>query len=617
VTANLVALKATPTTLKLGCAAADYTGFNVTGKIVAIKRGDCAFFDKGAIAQAAGASGIVLVNRDDVPSGERPVFIGSNPEFFTIPMLGVAKDGQADIIASDGQSVTLAPNGSEPNPSYRQSADFTSMGPRSDDSALKPDVSAPGVNIVSALVGSGNNGTTFSGTSMASPYTAGVAALVIQAHPTWSPARVKAAIMNTATATGLITDYEPLLAGSGVVQPRRAVDTVGLATLPGGTSSLSFGYEAHGSSWSETKKVTITNTGSHRITYDLSAGFVDGSQGSVINVTPSTLGVNPGKSQTVDVRIRLSSAALAALPPQDAFADGAALNTIRGAILATPRTSGTGIYTLRVPFLLVPRGTSNIAPKGAPHKFQASGGIATSSVVLRNDQVHSGNADVYAWGESDAREGYPLTDIRATGAQSLPGAFGGLGETDRLLVFAVNTWGRWSSPSDVDVEVEIDTNKDGVTDFILVGVDGGLVFTGEPDGQPLSFLFDPDFNIVDVWSVVAPVNGSDYLLLTAASSLGEAVGATSFDYDTFVYPVFRDGPADSASGTGHFDPFAPAVSQGDFIPLARGESATLGLSVDLAAFAANPALGWLVATNDDPNGAPQADLIRVGRLPEH
>ena len=115
-------------------------------------------------------------------------------------------------------------------------------------------------------------------------------------------------------------------------------------------------------------------------------------------------------------------AALAAMPPQDTFGDGAALNTIRGAVVATPRQSGTGIYSLRVPFLLVPRGTSNVQPKDTAHRFSVSDGIASSSIRLRNLGVHSGNADVYAWGEKDTREGYPLTDIRATGVQSLPGA---------------------------------------------------------------------------------------------------------------------------------------------------------------------------------------------------
>ena len=156
---------------------------------------------------------------------------------------------------------------------------------------------------------------------------------------------------------------------------------------------------------------------------------------------------------------------------------------------------------------------------------------------------------------------------------------------------------------------------DAKTDFILVGFDSGALFAGAFDGAVLSFLFDADGNLVDLWPAVAPINGSTYLLATAASSLGLAGGASSFDYDTFTYPVFIDIPSDDASGTGHFDALAPALSTGAYIPLAKGESVKLPLTVDTAAFATDPALGWLIASNDDANGRRQADLIPIGTLP--
>jgi subtilisin family serine protease len=607
---SLVVLKASPTTVRLGCTAADYDGFDVTGKIVAIKRGACAFVDKGAVAQGQGAAGIIVINRDDVPSGELPVFLGYNPELFTIPMVGLAKDAQFALLASDGLGITLKSNGATANPTYTQSADFTSMGPRHGDSALKPDISAPGVAITSALVGSGDLGTSFGGTSMASPYTAGVAALVLQAHPSWSPARVKAAIVNTADPDG-VDGYEPLLAGSGEVQPRKAVDTVGLATLGGGTSTLSFGYEPHGSSYRETKDVTLTNTGGRSVTYDLSAGFVGADWGATFTFSPSHVRVGAHSSRTVHVTISLSKADLAALPGADEGPDGTTLNSVRGAVVATPRGSAPGRYALRVPFLLVPRGLSNVEATKTL-QWSLAGGIASSSTKIKNNGNHAGIADQYAWGESDANEHLGITDIRATGVQTLPGI---LPPGDSLLVFAVNMYGRWSTPSDLDVEVEIDVDGDAVTDFYLVGFDSGALFAGAFDGAVLSFLFDADFNLVDLWPAVAPTNGSTYLLATAASSLGLAGGASSFDYETFVYPVFVGVSPDAASGTGHFDALAPALSTGDYIPLTHGQSVQLPLTVDTARFATDPALGWLIASNDDANGRRQADLIPIGTLP--
>ncbi len=618
VSAPLVVLKATPTTVRLGCDPADYGGFDVAGKIVAVKRGVCAFVDKGQIAQGQGALGIIVINRDDVPSGELPVFIGFNPEIFSIPMVGLAKDAQPALLASDGLGITLTPNGTVANPTYTQTAGFTSMGPRHGDSALKPDVAAPGVAILSALVGDGDGGTTISGTSMASPYTAGVAALVLQAHPSWSPARVKAAIVNTADPDA-VSGYEPLLAGSGSIRPRKAVDTVGLATASGGTSTLSFGYEPHGSSYRETKEIRLTNTGNRSITYDLSAGFVGVDWGASFSFSPSRVRVRAHSTRTVKVTISLSRAELAALPGADEGPDGTTLNSIRGAVVAAPQGTATGRYALRVPFLLVPRGLSNVEAQKTL-KYTLEGGIASSSTKIRNKGNHSGIADQYAWGEWDANEHLGVTDIRATGVQSLVG-IAPLSPDDRLLVFAVNTYGRWSTPSDLDVEVEIDVDGDTVTDFLLVGFDSGALFAGAFDGAVLSFLFDADGNLVDLWPAVAPTNGSTYLLATAASSLGLVGGASSFDYDTFVYPAIADPTADmnstpdEASGTGHFDALAPALSTGAYIPLAKGQSVVLPLTVDTAAFATDPALGWLIASNDDANGRRQADLIPIGTLP--
>ena len=91
--------------LSLGCAQGDFAG--VAGKIAVVQRGVCAFVDKGANAEGAGAIGIVVVNRDDLPPAELPTFIGYNPEIFDIPMIGTGNAAKAALLAADGTSATL------------------------------------------------------------------------------------------------------------------------------------------------------------------------------------------------------------------------------------------------------------------------------------------------------------------------------------------------------------------------------------------------------------------------------------------------------------------------------------------------------------------------------
>ena len=146
--------------LVTGCAAEDFASVT-PGDVVGIVRGVCAFSDKRAFAQAAGAAAVILVNN--------VAGVAINPvddPASTIPVISLDPADGAAVIAADGQPVTLHV-GNVPDVTYRHSAEFTSSGPRVGDDALKPDVSAPGVAIVSALAGSGDGSLDLSGTSMA------------------------------------------------------------------------------------------------------------------------------------------------------------------------------------------------------------------------------------------------------------------------------------------------------------------------------------------------------------------------------------------------------------------------------------------------------------------
>uniref|UniRef100_A0A7N0U7S8 Uncharacterized protein n=1 Tax=Kalanchoe fedtschenkoi TaxID=63787 RepID=A0A7N0U7S8_KALFE len=106
-------------------------------------------------------------------------------------------------------------------------ADFTtSRGPSLFDmEIMKPDISAPGVNLIAAAHNDDPGYDIKTGTSMAAPFAAGIAAYVKSFHPSWSPAAIKSALMTTATPmTDPFTNQAELAYGTGLVNPLKAAD---------------------------------------------------------------------------------------------------------------------------------------------------------------------------------------------------------------------------------------------------------------------------------------------------------------------------------------------------------------------------------------------------------
>jgi hypothetical protein len=306
------------------------------------------------------------------------------------------------------------------------------------------------------------------------------------------------------------------------------------------------------------------------------------------------------------------------------------LTTVRGAIVATPRTSGKGIYPLRVPWMVVPRGLSDVRPSdGSRTDWTIDGALRRSSISVGNHGLHRGFVDVYSWGLSDTRDGLRDIDLRAAGVQSLPTEVctGFPDSSDRCLLFAINTWGSWSNAAANDWVVSIDTDLDGDEDYLIVGTDDGLVFDGEENGVLDSLIIDASTNeLVDAFLGVAPARGSTLVLPALASDFGlHPDGATRFDYLVSA-TSFGDSPQgdvmDNLAHSGgdferaRYDAFRPVIRNGFFQSVSDGRSVTVPLVVDADRYNARRGMrGWLVVTLDDANGAAQADTLSVGALP--
>ena len=270
-TAPLGVVAGTTNGLNTACAA--LPAGSLTGKIAVISRGVCLFSEKIRNAQNAGAVAAVVVN--NVAGDPTAMGRGGIPNEPTIPAYMVALQSAPALIAANGQSATISAAMSyflTNNVDIR--AGFSSAGPTDVDFRVKPDVMAPGVNVLSAqpskVLVEGELEPNcaappcwafFQGTSMATPHLAGSAAVVRGKFPAWSSTDVRSAIVNTAdqgkvtshvNGTTVLTD--PNIVGAGrenllsAVNAKVALDPV----------SVSFGSVPSGSGQTRTATIALT-----------------------------------------------------------------------------------------------------------------------------------------------------------------------------------------------------------------------------------------------------------------------------------------------------------------------------------------------------------------------
>jgi minor extracellular serine protease Vpr len=266
--AELVAT-GTPATADDGCVTP--LSSSLAGKIALIRRGTCGFYNKAINAQRAGAIGVVLYNNvaGALSPTVAPTPVGAEP--VTIPVAAItAADGAAIFNGlATNHTLTWTDQVLEaPLATAGLVSDFSSFGTDA-ELGLKPDIGGPGGQIYSTWPHQQFGGhNTISGTSMAAPHVAGLAALILQAKDKKiSPAMVRTLLMNTALPKGVnIAPTSGLLEptwrqGAGLAQIVNAVTTPAWVT----PAKISLGEGSGGAS-----QLTVTNGGSAPVTYDLS-----------------------------------------------------------------------------------------------------------------------------------------------------------------------------------------------------------------------------------------------------------------------------------------------------------------------------------------------------------
>ena len=341
----------------------------VSGKIVLCERGGTppanARTDKSLAVKQAGGVGMILINV--APNS-------LNADFHFVPTVHLANTDLAAVrayAATPGATAKINASTIVFTAPAPLTAAFSSRGPllAGGGDLLKPDVIAPGQDILAAVAPPGNSGQDFnlySGTSMSAPHVAGVAALLKDLHPTWSPMAIKSALMTSAydVIDPSISDATRIFRqGAGHIKPNSAADP-GLVydsnaldwlaflcgTTPGVVSSADcatltgLGYSQDPSNFNgasiaigdlagvQTVSRKVTNVGSSTATYTAS---VAGLAGINAVVTPSTLTINPGQTKTFIVSFTRTTAALNAyLGGQLTWADGS--HNVRSPIVVKP-----------------------------------------------------------------------------------------------------------------------------------------------------------------------------------------------------------------------------------------------------------------------------------------
>ena len=309
-------LYSSPGVISLGCYGQDPTDPEPNTFIV-VKRGTCARVAKAIFGQQAGAAGVIMVNNSTGfppyegpitgdPDAPGPPLFGGFAYSVTIPFLGVPSGAAAQLIAADGGTLTLT-GSTIANPGFETLASFSSWGPATGSSALKPNITAPGVSIFSAGMGTGIGALNDSGTSMAAPHVTGEAALVKQAHPSWRQVKYwVAAIENTADPS-MVNGFSIRGAGSGFAQALPAVQTQVVALGDRDNGDLSFGFNELSHNFSDVGFIKLKNFGNAPATFSVSDALAAGSPHST--AFPSSVTVfGHGGEALVPVRLSVPAA---------------------------------------------------------------------------------------------------------------------------------------------------------------------------------------------------------------------------------------------------------------------------------------------------------------------
>ncbi|HEY0605288.1 MAG TPA: S8 family serine peptidase [Herpetosiphonaceae bacterium] len=655
VTANVVYPASQPT----GCAAFNASNQAlIAGKIVLLDwtEGQCGSVARGANVVAAGGVGFILADNSE----DFDLLITGSP---VIPGVSTPKEVGQELktaLASGTVNATLTPeyNNSiklvDTNLNDTLSA-FSSRGPRRGDSLLKPDISAPGQSIFSTNVGTGDEGTSLNGTSMASPHVAGAMALLREQHPDWTVEELKALAMNTANKdlrsarAANSSIYGPARVGAGRITLTDAAgsDVVAYNANEAGVVSVSFGAVEVLGETTAVKNIRVVNKSSNPVTYNVSYRSIVDTPGVSFSLSRSTVELEPNGFANIVVTMRATASQMK--HTHDVTVSEVQqlarhwMSEEAGYVVLSATTGSTAINdnpNLRVPVYAAARPASDMRAQNGQLDF-GTGPSGSDEIELVGQDVNTGTnvpTDTISLvtalelqhsspNDQESADIVNNADLKYVGVHSDVLA-DGVGAPDgdieaATISFGVATYGNWSSPNESEFDIYIDTNRDGEDDYVLFNWNLGLA-TGGTDATDViisvlinlntgQLLLEDYVNVVPSVLNTAIFNNSVMVLPVYASDLGLTENSGAFNYRVFTFSRDADGVVDD-SGTLTYNPAQPGLDLSGGIEgvpyYADLDGEVIPVDFNRAAFVAGNSKGVLLLHHHNVSER-RAEVVRV------